>query len=62
MSVKMYFLRSHLDYFLYNCGDYSEEQRGRDHTKTFTRWKKGTKELGCKHACTIPLVLKKRSS
>ena len=26
MSVKMYFLRSHLDYFPQNCGDLSEEQ------------------------------------
>ena len=26
MSVKMHFLRSYLDYFLENCGDFSEEQ------------------------------------
>ena len=26
MSVKIYFLRSHLDYFLENCGDFYEEQ------------------------------------
>ena len=32
MSVKMHFLRSHLDYFPYNCGDYSEEQREREIT------------------------------
>ena len=26
ISVKMYFFRSHLDYFPENCGDFSEEQ------------------------------------
>ena len=26
MSIKMYFLRSHLDYFPCSCGDFSEEQ------------------------------------
>ena len=26
MSIKLYFLRSHLDYFPKNCGDLSEEQ------------------------------------
>ena len=26
MSVKMHFLRTHLDYFPQNCGDLSEEQ------------------------------------
>ena len=26
MSVKMHFLRSYLDYFLENCGDFNEEQ------------------------------------
>ena len=31
MSVKMHFLRSHLDYFPDNCGDYSEEQGERFH-------------------------------
>ena len=31
MSVKMHFLRSHLDYFLQNCGDLSEEQGERFH-------------------------------
>ena len=31
MSVKMHFLRSHLDYFPDNCGDFSEEQGGRFH-------------------------------
>ena len=30
MSIKMHFLRSHLDYFPDNCGDYSEGS-----TKTF---------------------------
>ena len=31
MSVKMHFLTSHLDYFLDNCGDYSEKQGERFH-------------------------------
>ena len=31
MSVKMHFLRSHLDYFPENCGDFSEEQGERFH-------------------------------
>ena len=31
MSVKMHFLRSHLDYFPQNCGDFSEEQGERFH-------------------------------
>ena len=31
MSVKMHFLRSHLDYFPENCGDFSEEQFERFH-------------------------------
>ena len=31
MSVKMHFLRSHLDYFSQNCGDLSEEQGERFH-------------------------------
>ena len=31
MSGKMHFLRSHLDYFQDNCGDYSEEQGERFH-------------------------------
>ena len=31
MSVKMHFLRSHLDYFPQNCGDLSEEQGERFH-------------------------------
>ena len=31
MSVKMHFLRSHLDYFLENWGDVSEEQGERFH-------------------------------
>ena len=62
MSVKMHLLRLHLDYFLYNCEDCSEEQRERHHTKTFARWKKDTKELGRKHACRLLLALKKRSS
>ena len=31
MSVKMHFLRSHLDYFPENCGDFSEEQSKRFH-------------------------------
>ncbi|KAK3880378.1 hypothetical protein Pcinc_015144 [Petrolisthes cinctipes] len=31
MSVKMHFLRSHLDYFSNNCGDFSEEQGERFH-------------------------------
>ena len=31
MSVKMHFLRSHLDYFSENCGDFSEEQGERLH-------------------------------
>ena len=31
MSVKMHFLRSHVDYFLENCGDLSEEQDERFH-------------------------------
>jgi hypothetical protein len=31
MSPKMHFLRSHLDYFPDNCGDYSEEQGERFH-------------------------------
>ena len=26
MSVKIHFLRSYLDYFLENCGDFNEEQ------------------------------------
>ena len=26
MSVKMHFLRSHLDYFPENCGNFSEQQ------------------------------------
>ncbi|KAK3880370.1 hypothetical protein Pcinc_015136 [Petrolisthes cinctipes] len=30
-SVKMHFLRSHLDYFPNNCGDFSEEQGERFH-------------------------------
>ena len=29
MSIKIYFLSSHLNYFSDNCGDYSEEQRER---------------------------------
>lgn len=31
MSIKLHFLRSHLDYFPDNCGDYSEEQGERFH-------------------------------
>ncbi|KAK3878535.1 hypothetical protein Pcinc_016834 [Petrolisthes cinctipes] len=31
MSVKMHFLRSHLDFFSNNCGDFSEEQGERFH-------------------------------
>ena len=31
MSVKMHFLRSHLEYFPENCGDFSEEQGERFH-------------------------------
>ena len=31
MSVKMHFLRSHLDYFPDNCGYYSEEENKRFH-------------------------------
>ena len=31
MSLKMHFLRSHLDYFPENCGDFSEEQGERFH-------------------------------
>ena len=31
MSVKMHFLRSHLDYFPENCGDFREEQDERFH-------------------------------
>ena len=31
MSVKMHFLRSHLDYFPQNCGDLSEKQGERFH-------------------------------
>ena len=31
MSIKLHFLRSHLDYFPENCGDYSEEQGERFH-------------------------------
>ena len=31
MSIKMHFLRSHLDYFPSNCGDFSEEQGERFH-------------------------------
>ena len=31
MSVKIHFLRSHLDYFPDNCGDYSEKQGERFH-------------------------------
>ena len=31
MSIKIRFLQSHLDYFLKNCGDYSEEQCERFH-------------------------------
>lgn len=31
MSVKMLFLSSHLDYFIENCGDFSEEQGERFH-------------------------------
>ncbi|KAK3865951.1 hypothetical protein Pcinc_028473 [Petrolisthes cinctipes] len=31
MSVKMHFLRSHLDYFSNNCGDFSEEKGERFH-------------------------------
>ena len=31
MSVKMHFLRSHVDYFPQNCGDLSEEQGERFH-------------------------------
>ena len=31
MSVKMHFLRSHLDYFPHNWGDFSEEQGERFH-------------------------------
>ena len=62
MSVKMHFLRLHLDYFPKNCGDYSGRGAERYHTKTFARWKKSTKELGCKHVCRLLLALKKRSS
>ena len=36
MSVKMHFLRSHLDYFLENWGDLSEEQRERFHKISVT--------------------------
>ena len=31
MSVKLHFWRSHLDYFLKNCGDLSEEPDERFH-------------------------------
>ena len=31
MSIKMYFLNFHLDYFADNCGDYSKEQGERFH-------------------------------
>ena len=44
MSVKMHFLCSY-NTFLTIVGT-TAKNRERDHTKTFARWKNGTKDIG----------------